>query len=182
MSLSRKDGGTGEQEEDRQTATQAAAVDIKDILNSYPRERDSLIPVLQAVQERCGYLPSDALQQAADYLQLSNSTVYGVATFYSYFKLTPSGKHTLRVCRGTACHVRGAARVLQDVEKRLNIKAGQTTADGNYTLETVACIGACALAPTLTVDGDTYGRLTPSGVAEILSAGENKEAGQSDDD
>ncbi len=158
------------------------AIDIKDILESYNHERDSLIPILQGVQECYGYLPPEALQAAADHLHLSKSTVYGVATFYSHFKLTPGGKHTIRVCRGTACHVRGATRVLQDAEKRLAIKPGQTTADGRYTLETVACMGACALAPTLTVDGDTYGRLTPSGVGKILSGSEKEETGKADDD
>lgn len=103
-----------------------------------------------------------------------------MATFYSHFKLTPSGKHNIRICRGTACHVRGAARVLSDVERRLDIKDGETSADGNYTLETVACIGACALAPTLTIDNEIYGRMTPTGVGNILSDTEKRdiEAGQ----
>ena len=150
------------------TETKNETTDIKDVLAAYPRERDSLIPVLQAVQERYGYLPPEALQKAADHIQLSNSTVYGVATFYSHFKLTPGGKHTIRICRGTACHVSGGARILQDMERRLGIKAGETTSDGEYTLETVACIGACALAPTMTVDKETYGNLTTRKTAEVF--------------
>ena len=159
------------------TNTNNTVVDIKDILVPYPRNRDSLIPILQGAQERYGYLPQEALQAAADYLHIANSTVYGVATFYSYFKLTPGGKHTLRVCRGTACHVRGSARVLRDIEQKLDIKAGQTTADGGYTLETVACIGACALAPTVTLDGDIYGRITTARMAKILTESEKREIG-----
>jgi len=154
--------------------TETKAIDIKEILKSYSVERDSLIPILQDVQEHYGYLPPEAIQTVANHVQLSNSTVYGVATFYSHFKLTPGGKHTIRVCRGTACHVRGAARILQDMEKRLGIKAGETTPDGEYTLETVACIGACALAPTMTVDKETYGNLTTRKTAEVFDDNRGK--------
>jgi NADH-quinone oxidoreductase E subunit len=154
--------------------TETKPIDIKDILKSCSAGRDSLIPILQDVQERYGYLPPEAIQAVADYVQLSNSTVYGVATFYSHFKLNPGGEHTIRICRGTACHVRGAARILQDMEKRLDIKAGETTPDGKYTLETVACIGACALAPTMTVDKETYGNLTTRKTAEVFDDNRGK--------
>jgi NADH-quinone oxidoreductase subunit E len=108
------------------------------------------------------------MQIIGDYLRIPSSTIYGVATFYSQFKMKPSGRKVIRVCRGTACHVRGGARVLQSVEKQLGIKPGQTTADLEYTLETVACIGACALAPTMTVNRETYGQMTPKKVREVL--------------
>ena len=148
------------------------ATDIKEqlkrILSSYSRQRDNLIPVLQEAQQYFGYLPPEAIQEIADFLHLSNSTVYSVVTFYAHFKLTPSGKHTVRVCRGTACHVRGGARILWDIERRLGIKDGETTDDFEYTLETVACIGACALAPTMTVDKETYGQMTTKKAAEIF--------------
>lgn len=104
----------------------------------------------------------------AGFLHISESTVYGVATFYAQFKLTPMGRKVIRVCRGTACHVRGASKVLNEIEKKLGIKAGETTPDLEYTLETVACIGACALAPTMTIDNETYGKMTASKVAEVL--------------
>lgn len=149
-----------------------AAADIKEqlksVLSPYRRERDNLIPILQEAQQHLGYLPEEAIQEIADYLRLSGSTVYGIVTFYSHFRLTPSGRQTVRVCRGTACHVRGGARILWDIERRLGIKAGETTTDGEYTLETVACIGACALAPTMTVDKETYGQMTTKKAAEVF--------------
>jgi NADH:ubiquinone oxidoreductase subunit E len=106
---------------------------------------------------------------------MPESTIYGVSTFYAQFKLTPLGKKIIRVCRGTACHVRGASKVLAELEKRLGIKAGETTDDLEYTLETVACIGACALAPTMTIENGTYGKMTTKKVAEVL--GDRREAG-----
>ena len=149
-----------------------AAADIKEglkgILSSYGRGRDNLIPILQQAQEHYGYLPQEAIEEIAGHLHLSGSTVYSVVTFYSHFKLAPGGRQTVRVCRGTACHVRGGARILQDIERRLGVRAGETTTDGEYTLETVACIGACALAPTMTVDKETYGDMTTKKAAEVF--------------
>jgi len=139
-----------------------------DIVSRLGWQRDRLIPILQEVQQEFGYLPEAAMQQVADRLNLSPSTVYSVATFYTQFKMVPSGKKIVRVCRGTACHVRGGARILREVEKRLGIKPGETTADMEYTLETVACIGACALAPTITVGNETYGQMTTKRVAEVF--------------
>lgn len=143
--------------------------ELGEILEKYKGEREDLIPLLQEVQTRFGYLPEEAMQGIAKFLRLSESTVYGVCTFYAQFKLTPTGKHTVRVCRGTACHVRGGARILREVEKQLNIKPEETTPDFEYTLETVACIGACAIAPNMVIDKDTYGQLTTRKVAEIFS-------------
>lgn len=141
---------------------------LADILARYNRERSSLIPILQEVQQQLGYLPEEAMQEIADFLRLSNSTVYGVSTFYAQFKLVPTGKRTVKVCRGTACHVRGGARILRDIERRLGIKPGETTEDWEYTLETVACIGACALAPTMTIDKETYSQMTARKAVEIF--------------
>ena len=144
------------------------------ILSKFSRNRDNLIPILQEVQQELGYLPGEAMQSIADFLHLSSSTVYSIATFYTQFKLVPSGKRVIKVCRGTACHVRGGTRVLRGVEKRLGIKPGETTGDWEYTLETVACIGACALAPTMTVDKETHGQMTTKKVAEVFGGREEK--------
>lgn len=142
---------------------------LSEILSHYTGQRSELIPILQEAQERFRYLPEDVMKDIAGFLRLSESTVFGVATFYAQFKFSPSGKKVVRVCRGTACHVRGGARILREVEKRLGIKSGGTTDDWEYTLETIACIGACALAPTMTIDKDTHGQMTTRKVAEVFS-------------
>lgn len=141
---------------------------LNEVLSHYSGQRDELIPILQEAQERFRYLPEEVMLEIAKFLRLSESTVFGVATFYAQFKFSPSGRRVVRVCRGTACHVRGGARILRDVEKRLGIKPGETTDDWEYTLETVACIGACALAPTMTVDKATYGQMTTKKVTEVF--------------
>jgi len=149
-----------------------AEIDIREqlseILSRYTGQRSELIPILQEAQERFRYLPEDVMKDIARFLRLSESTVFGVATFYAQFKFSPSGRKVVRVCRGTACHVRGGARILREVEKQLGIKSGGTTDDLEYTLETIACIGACALAPTMTVDKDTYGQMTTRKVTEVF--------------
>jgi len=142
---------------------------LNDILSHYSGDRSELILILQEAQEKFGYLPPEVMEGIAKFLRLSPSTVYGVSTFYAQFKLKPTGKRIVRVCRGTACHVRGGARILREVEKRLGIKPGETTEDMEYTLETVACIGACALAPTMVIGKETYGRMTTKKVAEVFS-------------
>jgi len=144
------------------------------ILSRFDRSRENLIPLLQEIQRAFGYLPEEAMEQAADYLRISDSIVFGVATFYSFFRLTPSGKNIVKVCCGTACHVRGGAHVLRDIERRLGVKPGGTTADGEHSLETVACVGACALAPVVIVNDDVYGRMTTSGTGKILVKAEGK--------
>ncbi len=138
------------------------------IFAGYQGWREELIPILQAAQEEFRYLPEDVMLGIARFLGLPESTVFGVSTFYAQFKLVPSGRRIVRVCRGTACHVRGGARILREVERRLGIKPGGTTEDLEYSLETVACIGACALAPTMTVDKETFGQMTTKKVAEVL--------------
>jgi NADH-quinone oxidoreductase subunit E len=148
---------------------------LNQVFTNYKGEREELIPILQETQEAFRYLPAVVMEEIARFLKISANTVYGVATFYAQFKLTPLGKRVIRVCRGTACHVRGSAKVLAEMEKQLGIKAGETTPDLEYTLETVACIGACALAPTMTIGSETYGKMTTKKVAEVL--GDRKNTG-----
>ena len=128
--------------------------------------------MVQEVQEKLGYLPEEVMQRVAKFLHLTDNMVYGVSTFYAQFSFTPTGRNKVTVCRGTACHVRGGARILREIEKRLGIKPGETTEDMEYSLETIACIGACALAPTMRIGNDTYGQMTTKKVAEVLGAKE----------
>jgi NADH-quinone oxidoreductase subunit E len=153
----------------KDTLTKADVDDkLKEIFSRHKGEKHELITILQETQEKFRYLPAAAMQEISGFLHVPEATIYGVSTFYAQFKLTPLGKRVIRVCRGTACHVRGSGKVLAEIEKRLGIKAGQTTEDREYTLETVACIGACALAPTMTIDSETYGKMTTKKVAEVL--------------
>jgi NADH-quinone oxidoreductase subunit E len=142
------------------------------IFSRYSGERSELIPILQEAQEGFGYLPEEVMLRIAKFLRLPESTVYGVGTFYAQFTFVPTGRKRVSVCRGTACHVRGGARILREVEKRLGIKPGETTPDMEYSLETVACIGACALAPTMRIGKETYGQMTTLKVAEVFGARE----------
>lgn len=139
------------------------------ILKKFSGKKGVLIPLLQETQKIYGYLPKMVLSRIADALNTDLSQVYGVATFYAQFRLTPIGKHLIRVCHGTACHVSGATRVTEVCEEELNIKDGETSGDLQYTLESVACLGCCSLAPVMTVDEDTYGRLTDREVKKVLS-------------
>jgi NADH-quinone oxidoreductase subunit E len=140
---------------------------LNDILSSYQGKKEELIPILQQVQQTFGYVPEPIMKKIAKFVQLPESTVFGVATFYAQFKLVPSGRNIIRVCRGTACHVRGGAGILREVEKHLGIKPGETTPDLEYSLETVACFGACALAPVTVVNNKVHGRMTKAKVKEI---------------
>ena len=141
---------------------------LDDILSQYGGESGDLIPILQEAQERFGYLPGEVIQWVAKFLRLPESNVFGVATFYAQFKFTPIGKRIVKVCRGTACHVRGGARILNEIERQLGIKPGETTDDLEYSLETIACFGSCALAPVVVIDKTVYGRMTTKKVAEVL--------------
>jgi len=139
------------------------------ILAKYAGVKGALIPVLQEVQQAYGYLSKPAIYKIADGLGIPVSQVYGVVTFYAQFHLNPRGKYVIRACQGTACHVRGAKKILETLQETLNIKPGETTPDLKFTLETVACIGACGLAPVMMINEDTHGRLTPQSVREILN-------------
>ena len=141
---------------------------LQEIFSQHYRKRDALIPVLQDIQGAFGYLPPEAMTASGKFCRMDPVEVYGVATFYAQFKFSPVGRNIVMVCQGTACHVRGAKAILEAMEKELGVKPGETTADLNFTLETVACIGACGLAPVMMIDDDTYGRLTPEGIGGIL--------------
>lgn len=143
-------------------------VQVDAILEKYVGKKGSLIPILQEVQSLYNYLPKDVLEYVAEKTGTPISEIYGVVTFYSLFHLNPRGRNIIRVCQGTACHVRGGKLILQALEKELGIKAGHTTDDLRFTLETVACIGACGLAPVMQINDDTHGRLTPDKVSTIL--------------
>ena len=147
---------------------------LSEILSSYQGREDELIPILQQVQQEFGYLPEPGIKQVARFLRLPEITVFGVATFYAQFKLVPTGRNIIRMCRGTACHVCGGARILGELEKQLGIKAGETTPDLEYSLETIACFGSCALAPVVVINTKVHGRMTVPKVKKIL--GDNKEA------
>jgi NADH-quinone oxidoreductase subunit E len=131
-------------------------------------DRSDLVPVLQRTQSVYGYLPAAAVRRIARWLKLSESEVFGVATFYSQFRFTPPGRHRLRVCLGTACHVKGGVQMLETLERRLEIRPGQTTADGEYGLERVMCLGCCALAPVMTLDETTYAQMSVLKLQGIL--------------
>ncbi len=141
---------------------------VDEVLLKHTKEEGSLIPVLQEVQAAYGYLSEEALVKVSRGLGIALSRIYGVVTFYAQFYLSPRGLHTVRVCRGTACHVRGGKNVLKAVHQALGIGEGETTTDSRFTFETVACLGACALAPVLLVDKNYYGKLTPARVEQIL--------------
>jgi NADH:ubiquinone oxidoreductase subunit E len=141
------------------------------VLDDAAGQRGMLIAVLQRVQERLGYLPEDAMKMIAQRLSLSLNNVYGVASFYKHFHFKPRGKNIVKVCMGTACHVRGARSVLTEMEHQLGVKEGETTKDLAVTLETVGCVGCCALAPVVTInDKDLFGELTPKMVNEIIDS------------
>jgi NADH-quinone oxidoreductase subunit E len=151
-------------------AEQGATVEerLNEILSSYEGREDELIRILQQVQQVFGYLPEPAMEKVAKFLKLPESTVFGVGTFYAQFKLVPSGRNIIKVCRGTACHVRGAAGILGEVERQLGIKSGESTPDLEYSLEAIACFGSCALAPVMVIGHNVYGRMTPARVKEVL--------------
>jgi NADH-quinone oxidoreductase subunit E len=142
---------------------------LEPLLAMYPRQPDHVIPLLRTVQKHYGYIPAQMVGLIAAHLHVSRAKVLGVATFYPQFSLTPQGRHKVCVCRGTACHVRGGRQVLDTVRKQLGVKPGETTADHDFTLETVACVGACAVGPVMTVDGECYGKLDQSDALEALS-------------
>ena len=141
---------------------------LSSILEKYKGEKWSLIPLLQEVQEEYGYVPPETIQPIAKALRLFPSEVQGVITFYSQFSLEPRGKYVIRVCKGTACHVRGGRSILKIAKRELGVEEGQTTEDYHFTLETVACLGACFLAPTMMVNQSYFGKLAPPKISSIL--------------
>jgi len=137
-------------------------------LESYKEQRGNLIPILQMVQETLKYLPPEAIKIVADHLQILECEVYGVATFYNQFRFHPPGKHPVKVCLGTACHVRGGDIILENFERKLGINSGETTADREFSIEKVACVGCCALAPVAIIDETVHGHMAPSKVEGLL--------------
>lgn len=149
---------------------------VDNILENYPNaHRDQLIPILQDVQEQHGFLSREAVVKIGRHLGLPTSKIYGVATFYNQFRFQPVGKYHVLVCRGTACHVKNSASLLKAVRQSLKIEPGQTTRDGLFSLEVVACIGACGLAPVICVNGEFYGNLTMDDVPKIINRYRNEE-------
>jgi NADH-quinone oxidoreductase subunit E len=140
------------------------------IFAGHAPERGELIPILQDVQAEFGYIPPDAMSATARYLNVPETAVYGVATFYAQFYLTRQGKHRIKVCQGTACHVRGGKRIVDAIGKELGIRPGETTEDYMFSLERVACFGSCALAPVMVVNGKVHGRVTPQKALKLLEA------------
>lgn len=139
------------------------------ILDKYENKSSNLVPVLQEVQEEYRYLPEEVLSYIATALGIPASTVFGVATFYAQFSLNPKGKIVIRVCDGTACHVRGSEKIRDIVREKLGLREGKdTTDDLQFTIETVSCIGACGLSPVVTIDGDVHGQLTPEAITIIM--------------
>jgi NADH-quinone oxidoreductase subunit E len=142
--------------------------EIEEIIDKNGNKKASLIAILQNMQEKYNYLPADGLRITAELLKIPLIEVYCLATFYKSFSLTPRGKHLISVCLGTACHVRGAPRILEEVKRKLCIEEGGTTEDKMFTLETVNCLGACALGPIVVVDEDYHGQMTVSKVSTLL--------------
>jgi NADH-quinone oxidoreductase E subunit len=142
---------------------------IEPILSRYPdARRDALIPLLQEVQEEEGFLSRESIMAIGKHLDLPASKIYGVATFYNQFRFQPLGKYHIQLCRGTACHVKGSANVLTAFQRELDIEAGQTSRDGLFSLEVVACIGACGLAPVISINGEFHAEVTSDKVKKIL--------------
>jgi NADH-quinone oxidoreductase subunit E len=141
---------------------------INTCLEAFQEDRKNLIPILQRIQESLAYLPPEAIQMVAKHLHLSAGEVYGVATFYNQFRFHPPGKHPIKVCLGTACHVRGGEVILENFERKLNIRDGQTSPDREFSIDRVACVGCCALAPVALVEEKVYGHMAPSKVEGLI--------------
>ena len=141
---------------------------VQSIIRKYDSDTEALIPILQDVQEELRYLPEHGLRAIAEHLGIPLSRVFSVVTFYNAFSLQPKGKYTLQVCAGTACHLKGADRLMNEIHSQYGIKDGETTPDREFSAETVRCLGCCSLAPVIMVDGKTYGNLQPEKIKKIL--------------
>lgn len=139
-----------------------------EIIKQHKGKRGALIPVLQEIQNAYGYLPESLLDLVAEELNVYLSDVYGVATFYAQFYLTPRGRNIIKVCRGTACHVKGSNRIMEKILERLEVKPGEMTKDGNFTVEEVACLGACGMAPVIVINKETFGEVVPAKALEVV--------------
>lgn len=142
---------------------------LEQILAAYKGERNELVPILQDVQENLGYLPEQVMQEISRFTGVPESHVYSIASFYAQFRTLPLGRRRVAVCRGTACHIRGASQILHEIQESIHLKEGETSEDLEYTLETVACIGCCALAPCIRVNKDVSGDMTPEKAREVVN-------------
>ena len=149
--------------------------ELQVILSEFDGKQDEIIPILQKVQDTYSYLPEDSMNKVARFMHVPASRVYGVATFYAQFRFTPTGKNIVSVCRGTACHVRGAPAILEETTRLLKLEGEGTTEDREYTIETVACIGCCALAPCVTINEEVHGSLTKKKVRKLMAAGDKSD-------
>jgi len=149
-------------------STEAIIPEVDRTLAAYDKGRQNLIPILQDVQDKLGYLPEEAVNRIAEYLNLSPNDIFGVATFYAQFRFAPIGRNHIKVCRGTACHVRGSSLIMEKVVSNLGISPGETTADRQFSLEKVACFGSCALAPVVVVNDKVYGRMSAKKTEQII--------------
>jgi NADP-reducing hydrogenase subunit HndA len=143
--------------------------ELKDLCKKFDNEPGELINVLHGAQQMLGYLPAEVQEIVADGMNVSVAHVYGVVTFYSFFSMLPKGKHPISICMGTACYVRGGEKVLDEFKRRLDVKVGDTTPDGKFSLSCLRCVGACGLAPVVTVGERVYGRVSPEDVKGILN-------------
>lgn len=155
-------------EQNKERATDLSVEKIPSRLQSFEKDRKSLIPILQMVQQELAYLPPEAIQMVAEHLGIGACEVYGVATFYNQFRFHPPGKHPIQVCLGTACHVKGGEIILENFARKLGIQDGETTEDREFSIERVACVGCCALAPVALVGETVHGHMAPSKVEGMI--------------
>ncbi len=145
-------------------------ITILDIVNKYQGKKGALIPILQDVQKTYGYISNASIEEIAKHTEYAESDIFGVTTFYAQFKDEKPGKHNIKMCQGTACHVIGADNILNVIFEELNMKDYGNTPDGKFTIEEVACLGCCSLAPVVMIDGEVFGKLTPDKIRKILKA------------
>jgi NADH:ubiquinone oxidoreductase subunit E len=141
---------------------------IESIFEKYERKPDQLIPILQDVQKNYGYVAAESVKMISRHLRITENQIFGVSSFYAQFRFSPPGRHSIKVCLGTACHVRGGATLLDMLERELGVGCGETTPDRRFDLERVACLGCCALSPVVQVDADIYSRMTVNKLSELL--------------
>lgn len=154
-------------------AERSSAIGISVLRREFKGERDDLIPVLQRAQELDGYLHPEAIRWISRWLKISENEIFGVATFYAQFRFHPPGRHQIRVCLGTACHVKGGEQILVTAQQRLGVGIGETTADGEFDLDRVACLGCCALAPVVSFDQKIYSQMSVLKIQQVLDERKN---------
>jgi len=154
---------------EKKAAKEATEDRVQEILRGFSLGRGATIPLLQKIQSELGYISPAAIREVAEFLELSESEVYGIATFYSEFKLVKPGRHQVKICMGTSCYLGGGRELLEHMSRKLGIRSGMTSADGEFSLETVACLGCCSKSPVMAVDGVIFGGVSPSTADSILA-------------